>query len=163
MPEALMRPQSAPLRLIALRLAVPDLAVVARQPDVIETFRLTVQYHDGRNPDQLATLTRRRGQEAGKLAVVYRRPDDKPLALEFTIEAERLNQFSAALRRVSFDRLDDMPDIPWFGADLWLIERAAGSFHHDVILSPDRAAGVHAEIAASARQTLREAVRAIQV
>jgi hypothetical protein len=161
MPEPLMRPQSAPLRLIALRLRVPELAVVAHQPNVTEAFRVTVQYHDARHPDQVATLVRGRAEEGARLSIAYRRASGHHLALDFRIDKARFETFRAAMKQLSFDRLEDFPDIPWYGADLWLIERASGSFHHDVIIPPGEASGVHAEIVVLIRQHLREAVRAI--
>lgn len=157
----LMRPRSAPLRFIAVRLAVPELETVVRQPGVGEAFRITVQYHDGLQPDQVATLTKRHGLEPFDLSVSYRRANEKRLTLDYAVEVSRFQAISATLRKLDFDHLDDLPDIPWYGADLWLVERAAGSFHHDVIIAPDTATGTHAEIIKLIRENLREAVRLI--
>jgi hypothetical protein len=159
-----MRPQSAPLRFIATRLRVPDLPQVVREPGTGEAFRITVQYHDARHPDQVATLSKSHASPTVSmvaLQVVYRRASDNPLTLQYEIEVERYQRLGAALRRINFDALDDPPDVPYFGADLWLVERAAGSFHHDVILPPAQAAGVYADIVALIHSTLREAIRAI--
>jgi len=152
-----------PLRFIAVRLNVPELKIAARQPGVAEALRITVQYHDGRHPDQVATLTKMQGSDAAKLAVHYRRPNDKPLVLDYPINAERFTKLNLALRALGFDKQDDQPDIPWYGADLWLVERAAGTFHHDVILAPDRAIGIHGEFVRLVRDHLLEAVRTIHV
>jgi hypothetical protein len=156
-----MQRRAAPLRFIAVRLALPELETVVRQPGIDEALRLTVQYHDGRHPDQVATLTKMQTTGPLKLTVNYRRANDKPLALDYTIEPERYSILNAALRKLGFDKLDDLPDIPWYGADLWLVERAAGSFHHDLIIALENAAGPHAEIVRLIRENLREAVRAI--
>jgi hypothetical protein len=156
-----MQRRADPLRFIAVRLAVPELEIVARQPGVAETFRLTVQYHDGRHPDQIGTVIRRQPGGPAKLAVHYRRANDKPLVLDYTLDAERFAAFNAALRKLGFDKLDDLPDIPWYGADLWLVERAAGTFHHDIIVAPGSATGVHAEIVSLVREYLPQAIRAI--
>ncbi len=164
-----------PLRFIAVRLAVPELEQVVRQPGIGEAYRITVQYQDGRYPDQVATLAFRQlsGQASGALSggsvtltVHYRRPNDKPLILTPALSFERCREFAAALRALNFDKLDDMPDVPWYGADLWLVERASGSFHHDMVIAPDRAAqtaGIHAAIVALVRERLREAVRTISL
>ena len=156
-----MQRRAAPLRFIAVRLAIPELESVVRQPGVAEGFRLTIQFHDGRHPDQVATLTKRQSPGPARLAVHYRRADDRPLVLDYSVEAERFTLLNAALRKLGFDRLDDFPDIPWHGADLWLVERAAGTFHHDIILAPDSASGQHAEIVRLIREHLREATREI--
>jgi hypothetical protein len=157
--QPLNRPASAPLRLIAVRLNIPELNVVARQPDVIEAVRVSIQAHDGRHPDQVGTLVKLRS--GSKLSVAYRRA--KPLTLDYTVDAAHCAALTAGLRRLKFDTLDDIPDIPWLGADLWLVERAAGSFYHDVIIAPAKASGAHAEITALITQHMREATRTIQL
>jgi hypothetical protein len=163
MSEPILRPRSASLRLVALRLALPELAAVARQPDVIDALRITVQYHGGRQPDQVATLVRERHSAGPRLTVAYRRATDRPLVLTLSIETARAEAFGTGLRRLNFDRLDDQPDIPWFGEDLWLVERAAGAFHHDVIIAPESATGPHADIVGLTRTLLHEAVRTIHI
>jgi hypothetical protein len=156
-----MQRRAAPLRFIAVRLAIPELEAAVRQPGVAECLRVTIQYHDGRHPDQVATLTKLQSVSPIRLAVHYRRANDRPLVLDYTVESERFTALNAALRKLGFDKLDDFPDIPWYGADLWLVERAAGTFHHDIILAPDTATGCHAEIVRLIREHLREATRAI--
>ena len=160
MPTPLLRPQSAPLRFIAVRLHVPELEQIVRQPGVGEALRVTVQYHDARHPDQVATLTKSLvGTTA--LKVVYRRADNVPLSLDYLLDDGRMQILSANLRRINFDKLDDPADIPWFGADLWLVERAAGSFHHDVVFAPSTATGTYAELVALIKANLHEAIRTI--
>jgi hypothetical protein len=156
-----MQRRAAPLRFIAVRLAVPELENAVRQPGVAEAFRLTVQYHDGRHPDQIATLLKMQATGPIKLSVHYRRANDKSLVLEYSVEQNRFVLLDAALRKLGFDKLDDPPEFPWYGADLWLVERAAGTFHHDIIIAPDSATGPHADIVKLIRESLPQAVRAI--
>jgi hypothetical protein len=125
-----------------------------------------VQYHDGRHPDQVTTVIFRQGGAGVEVSVHYRRTKaDKPLVLMPKIPIERCKEFAAALRALKFDTLDDQDGIPWFGADLWMIERASGSFYHDIVIAPDSAqntkAGDHAAIIGLIRELLREAVRPI--
>jgi len=160
MPDSVLRHRSAPLRLIALRLAVPELESVAREATVIEAYRLTIHYHDARHSDQVATLTRRRNEQTAHLNVAYRKAE-KPFAFDFRLPLERVTALAAGLRQLGFDGLDDMPNIPWFGADLWLLERAAGSYHHDLILAPSTATGPYAALAALVSEQLPQAVRAL--
>jgi hypothetical protein len=156
-----MQRRADPLRFIAVRLSVPEVEWIVGQPGVAEVFRVTIQYHDGRHPDQIGTAIK--GQSPGpvKLAVHYRRANDKPLVLDYTVESDPFTALSAAIRKLGFDKLDDFPDIPWYGADLWLVERGAGSFHHDIIIPPDKAAGPHAEIVQLVRQNLPPLIRAV--
>jgi hypothetical protein len=135
------RPQTAPLRFIATRLELPELERQARQPGLTQAYRLTIQYHDARHPDQVATLIKTQQRLEAALTVHYRRVDSAPLALEYSIPTPRYEAFQAALRKLGFDHLDDPPDVPYYGADLWLVERAAGSFHHDLVFAPALAQG----------------------
>jgi hypothetical protein len=155
----LTRPQIAPLRFVAVRLGLPELETVARQPGVAEAFRLTIQYHDARHPDQVATAIQMQGDV--KLTVIYRRANDEPLSLNFNIPTKRFRSVIGPLKKLGFDKLDDSRDLKWYGADLWLVERAASGFHHDIILAPDTASGIYSDIIKLIREHLRETVRAI--
>ncbi len=148
-----------PIRLIALRLRQDELRYVVQQPGVNEALRVTIQYHDGRHPNQVATLTRGHGAEC-TLLVVYDRPG-RDVRFTYPVTLERYMTLLSALRRAGFDALDDQPDVPYFGVDLWLVERASGSFYHDVVLQPESAAGLHGEIAGAIRTQLREALRPV--
>ena len=93
------------------------------------------------------------------LKVVYDKPGKE--VFDYTIEPERYQALMTALRRIKLDRLDDQPDVPFFGVDLWLVERASGSYYHDVVMSPDSARGFYRELLLAIRQHLKEAVRTI--
>jgi len=148
-----------PIRLIALRLRQDELRNVTRRPTVSEAFRVTIEYHDGRFPNQVATLTR--GHAAGGvLKVVYDKPG-KDIYFDYPIAQERYQALITALRRIKFDSLDDQPEVPFFGVDLWLVERASGSYYHDVVLSPGSARGFYRELMLAIQQHLKEALRTI--
>lgn len=149
-----------PIRLIALRLKQNELLNLTQQPGINEAFRVTIQYHDGRHPNQVATLTRGHSG-TGTLLVAYDKPL-KDVRFTYPVSLERYQALLLALRRVKFDRLDDQPDVPFFGVDLWLIERASGSFYHDVVMAPDSARGFYRELLLTVREHLKEAVRSIE-
>ncbi len=148
-----------PIRLIALRLRQDELRNLTRSPLISEAFRVTIEYHDGRFPNQVATLTRGHGTGAA-LKVVYDKPG-KEVFFTYPVEHERFQELNAALRRLKFDSLDDQPDVPFFGVDLWLVERASGSFYHDVVLSPESARGFYRELILTIHRLLKPAVRTI--
>lgn len=148
-----------PIRLIALRLGQNELRHLTRQPGVNEAFRVTIQYHDGRHPNQVATLLR--GHTGTTLRVIYDKPN-RDVFFTYPVEADRYQALLAALRRLKFDKLDDQPDVPFFGVDLWLVERASGSFYHDVVMAPDSARGFYREVVLALRQHLKEALRPIE-
>jgi hypothetical protein len=148
-----------PIRLIALRLRQDELRNVARQPGVNEVVRITIQYDEAEHPNQVATLTRGHGGEC-VLKVIYDKPN-KHVYFDYPVSVERYLALLMALRRVKFDTLDDQPDVPYFGVDLWLIERASGSFYHDVVLSPVSARGLYRELVLAVHEHLKEALRPI--
>ena len=148
-----------PIRLIALRLRQDEVRNVVRQPGVNEAFRVTIQYHDGRHPNQVATLIRGHSWPC-TLNVLYDKPG-KHVYFTYTVEAARYLALQTALRRVRFDAMDDQPDVPFFGVDLWLVERGSGSFYHDVVLSPESARGFYRELILALREHLKEALRPI--
>ena len=80
---------------------------------------------------------------------------------DYEIDLERYRALLAALRRLKFDEMDDQPDVPFFGVDMWLVERASGSFYHDVVMSPASARGFYRELILALREHMKEALRAI--
>ena len=155
--------RSESLRFVATRLMLSTINEVARTPGISEAHRITVQYHDGRVPDQVATLTISQAQAGqAELMVCYRRLDAAPLTLTVSIPIERARALASGIRALGFDRLDDMPDLPWYGADLWLIERASGNFVRDMVLAPHLATGVYAALVELVNSKLREAIRPLK-
>lgn len=148
-----------PIRLIALRLRQDELRNVVQKPGFNEAFRITIQYDKADHSNQVATLTRGHGA-ACTLKVIYDKPG-KDVYFDYAIEQERYKNLIAALRRIKFDTMDDQPDVPFFGVDMWLVERASGSFYHDVVLSPESARGFYRELILAMREHLKEALRAI--
>ncbi len=148
-----------PIRLIALQLNQNELRTITRQPGMNEAVRVTIQYHDARHPNQVATVTRGPGH-ACALKVLYDHPG-KGVHFSYPVDYERYQALIASLRRSRFDQLDDQPDVPFFGVDLWLVERASGSFYHDIVLSPESARGFYREVILALREHLKEALREI--
>jgi hypothetical protein len=149
-----------PIRLIALRLRQDELRNLTRQPGINEAFRVTIQYHDAQHPNQVATLLRGHGSVGG-LRVVYDKPA-KDIYFTYQVGIERYQALLTALRRIKFDSLDDQPDVPYFGVDLWLVERVSGSFYHDVVLAPGTARGFYRELVLAIREHLKEGLRTIE-
>jgi len=122
------------LRGVAERLRLPSVMTLARGVGVTGVWRITVHYFDSRAPDTVATLMRRSGVGTG-LEVWTERPDIPPITL--TLSAERWATFTTAALSLRFDQLADQPNLPIYDTtDLWLIERAAGTFVHSVIVAP---------------------------
>jgi hypothetical protein len=148
------------LRLIATQLGLPSLQDVVRLPGISEGYRITIRYHDARHPDQVATLTRDQ-QGVVMLSMIYKRTRHHP-SFEYRLESDRYRDFDLAMRRLGYDRRGDQPDLPLLNTDLWLIERASGSYRHEIVLAPALAEGVYGWMVDAVRHHLPQAVRAIQ-
>ncbi|MBW4436564.1 MAG: hypothetical protein KME04_05490 [Pleurocapsa minor GSE-CHR-MK-17-07R] len=147
------------LRALAERLGIPTVAKLARQPGVSSVFRVTAHYHDRRARDSVATLVRR-NTGAPVLEVVYDRLfEHKPIVHALT--GERYQTFYAAAMSIDFDRMTDQPGIPPYDVtDVWLVERAAGTFAREVLVAPTLALeGKHAMLVNAIRHGLPELVR----
>lgn len=146
--------------MVEFRLELPTLTRVATQPGVSELWRFVIHYPDGAHPDQAADLIiSLPGQPSAALTIHYRRGTDHPTILQLKIPATRARSLANGMRNLGFDRLEDMPAIPWHGAELWLIARGAGTFSRDLVLAPGTAQGVYAQIVALVRIHLYEAIR----
>jgi hypothetical protein len=159
------------LRAVAESLLLPPLAQIARGAGIAAAYRITVLYHDGRARNSVATLTRAQAAYGdGALELAYARALDGK-RLTHAIPRVRVEAWGAALVTCSFDRLPDQPNLPDRGiADVWLIERAAGTFIHSVIIAPTLvgalppdAAARYATLVAAVRAHLPEALREIGI
>lgn len=153
----LLSRRTDPMHLTMARLAIADLREFIQHPTINEAIRVTIYYHDNRAPASVATLYREQNAPC-QLAVVYDRVPHTT-HLTFPIAIERYQNLLIALRRARFDSLDDEDDLPLTGVDLWLVERLAGSFYHDVVVCPTSARGHHRDIVLALRDYLPEAVR----
>lgn len=158
---SLVTPYAAALRRIAERMALPAVPALALQPGVTAIYRVTVYYVDQRAYHTVATVE----QSPVKGAVLELRYEGAfgSKALRYTLIPTRYEAFVTDIRSVGFDRLPDAPQLTSKEGviDVWMIERAAGSFYHSVILAPALALGVYATLVAATRAHLPEAVREI--
>jgi hypothetical protein len=147
------------LRAIAEYLRLEPLKRIARQPGVRSVYRVTIYHHDRRALDSVATLCRERENQA-TLSLNYEGVFHlKPLI--HNIPPERYEAFTLALQKLHFDHLADQPGMPLYGLDFWMIERAAGTFVKSIIVAPQTANGVYAELVAIIKTHLPEALREI--
>ena len=153
--------QAPLLRSVADQLGLPPVSEVARIPGVREVYRFTVHYYDGRACNSVATLGV--SPTGGiQLENVYQRALlNKPLS--YSIEAERYQEFVRAVMGLHFDKLPDQPNLPTYNlTDLWMIERAAGTFLHSVILAPEQARDEFSMLVNAVRHGLPEALRVVK-
>ncbi len=150
--------QAALLRAVAQRLDQPPVRQLARAPGVRAVYRVTAHYDDRRALDTVVTV--RRDSAGAALTVCYEGLSHlRPAARRLT--QERCAALAAAWQRAGFDRLYDQPGVTRRGLDLWLLERAAGTFVHSVIVAPQAAVDGWAALVEAVRLHLPEALREI--
>lgn len=153
--------QAPLLRGIADQLKLTPIQEIARQPGVQEVYRITVDYYDGRASNSVATL---RGALIGGvlLEMVYQRAlGGRPITHH--IENARYREFSQAVKGLNFDKMADQPGLPEYHyTDLWLIERAAATFYHSVIVAPTIARDTYSMLANAVKNGLPEALRQVK-
>jgi hypothetical protein len=148
------------LTAIVEQMKLTPLEKLALQPGVRAVYRLTIRYHDRRAHDSVATVIRT-GAVGATLEVVFRgRFDQKPL--RFPVTQANYEGLVAGFHKVNFDKLGDQPKLMSYGQDLWMWERAAGTFHKSVLLAPEAADGVYWQLVRLAWTHLGEAVRLLE-
>jgi hypothetical protein len=147
------------LRNVAARMGVSPLKQVALQPGVKSVHRVTVHYDPYRAADAVITLRRFGMSEVICESVFLGRFSHKPLIHKLTMD--RYEQFTHGLLKLQFDKLTDQQGVPYYGADLWLVERAAGSFVKGVVVCPQLATGEHLALITHLRHYLTEVNREI--
>ena len=161
MDGSLFNSHAPSLRAIADAMRLESVSLLARRPGVQDVYRITVHYYDRRACDSVATLCK--SITGGvTLDVVHRRAlDHKPLT--YRLDDARFRTFVAMIQRVRFDKLTDQPTLPVYDStDLWMIERAAGTFNKSVILAPSSAdAEPYRMLVDAVRNSVPEALRQV--
>ncbi|MAS32854.1 MAG: hypothetical protein CL610_02530 [Anaerolineaceae bacterium] len=160
-----MSPQTHPeqqaflLRSIAEQLRLPPVKALIKEPGVRGVYRVTIYYHDRRGRDSCATLVDRH-MSGVLLSISYRGLfAQKPII--HNIPESRYENLGGGLQKLRFDHMADQPGMPLYGLDFWMIERAAGSFVHSVIIAPQTAEKIYAQLAETIRTHLPEVLRTI--
>ncbi len=148
------------LRAMIEAVGVDALHDIARRPGVRAVYRVAIHYHDGRARDSVGTVVVS-ATERPRLEVIYRVTfGGKPLV--HIIDPTHLDAFTRLLQLVHFDKLDEQPNLPPYGVDLWMIERAAGSFSKSVIIAPAVAEYPYVALADAVRQNLPQVLREVR-
>ena len=153
--------QAPLLRSVADQLGLKPISEIARQPGVREIYRVTVHFFDGRACNSVATI-RSMPIDGVICENVYQRALNRQPILHH-IEDERFKVFVQAVKGLGFDKLPDQSGLPHYhSTDLWLVERAAVTFYHSVILAPDLARDDHAKLANAVKNGLPETLRVVK-
>lgn len=145
------------LRAIGERLRLEPVKKIITAPGLCAVYRVTIYYHDRRALDSVATVCEPLGGDP-ELTIYYRGAfGEQPI--KHMIPRSRYEGFTGSLQQLRFDHLKDQPGMPQHGLDFWMVERAAANFVHSVIVAPETAEEVHAELVNAIKTYLPEAVR----
>ncbi|GAB4310331.1 MAG: hypothetical protein Kow00117_03770 [Phototrophicales bacterium] len=145
--------------MLAERAGLPPVKQIAAQPGTKSVYRITLHYPDQSASDVIGTVRIARIEPTQLQVVYYGHFNNKPLI--YPISEIRLNQFIQHISKLKFDKLPDQPDIPYYGVDLCMIERAAGTFLRSVLLAPKYAQGVYATLFDEICRVFPELIRKI--
>lgn len=156
----ILRSHAPMLREIADKLKLESVGKLAQRPGVNVILRVAVRYFDGRARDSVSTLYRMTLERCFLETVYLNAFENKPLVHQILLS--RYDALVEALATVKFDQLHDQADIPDYpSVDLWLVERAAGTFQHGVLLAPMLATDAHNQLVNAIKNGLPEAVRQV--
>jgi hypothetical protein len=147
------------LRGVAQRIGLATVAQMARRPGVQAVYRVTVHYFDGRACDSVATLCKTAANDMTFEVHFQNALGGKPLTPLIT--PARYDEFVKALQNIRFDRMSDQLNLP-STSDVWLVERAAGTFTHNVLVAPEAAIDSHARLVNAVKNGLPEALRVVK-
>lgn len=154
-----MEQYAALLRDVAARAKLKTVKQLAAQPGTKAVYRVTIQYDRMRAAETVATVVCRLPEDV-ELEVIYlghfgNRPITRHLSRD--VYDSLVNDLNV----LNFDKLPDQPNIPFFGVDMWLVERGAGGFVKSLLVAPQVAEGVYAQVVSTISVSLPEAVREI--
>jgi len=121
---------------VANDLGFDNLNRVARRAGVMSVLQVTAYYSGRRVRHSVARVIEYQLGEVELLLVYEGFNRHKPLRL--SLPKDRLEKLVRALRQAKFDTLRDQDGLSFTDRGLWLIQRAAGTYSHGVIVAPDK-------------------------
>ncbi len=142
------------------RTKIPLLKTLAAQPGMKVLYRVIAYYLDGRARHSVATLYGEAGKTDFRLEVVYEGVNQhKPML--HSIRFAHYEALTAAFLRANFDKRVDQEVTIQRLHTLWMVERAAGTFHHSVIFTPQQPELPYSIIVNALDAYLSEAIREV--
>ncbi len=145
--------------LLASQLGLPDLERAASRAGVMSVLQVSAYYAERRVRHSVARVIEYQTGEITMQVVFQGVNLDEPLRL--TLDRERLEGLERALLRARFEQLADQAGLSYAERSLWLIQRAAGSHVHGIMVAPDRPETPYTSIVNAIDDYLPEAIREI--
>jgi len=145
--------------LLASQLGLPDLQQAASRAGVMSVLQVSAYYAARRVRHSVARIIEYQTGEITMQVVFQGVKLPEPLRL--TVDRERLEGLEQALLRARFEQLGDQAGLSYAERSLWLIQRAAGSHVHGIMVAPDRPQTPYTSIVNAIDDYLPEAIREI--
>lgn len=144
---------------LARSLGLPDLEQVAAQAGVTSVIQVSAYYGGRPVRHTVARVIEHQSGEVEMLLAYEGVRLDKPIRL--AVESERLERLQAVLLEARFGKLGDQADLSYDERSLWLIQRAAGTYVHGILVAPDRPELPYSTIVNAIDAFLPEAIREV--
>lgn len=142
---------------LASQLGLPDLERAARAAGVMSVLEITAYYPQRRVRHSVARVIE---YQLGEIALQVAYEGVRLGAIpRIALDATRMDSVNAALLAVKFRSLIDQPGLSYDERSLWLIQQAAGTFIHGIIVAPDRPEPPYSAIVNAIDDHLPEAIR----
>ena len=145
--------------LLAGQLGLPDLGRAAGEAGVMSVLQVSAYYAERRVRHSVARVSEYQTGEIELLVVFQGVSLAEPLRL--TVGRESMERLDNVLLRVKFDKLGDQPGLSYGERSLWLIQRAAGTHVHGIMVAPDRPEAPYTTIVNAIDAYLPAAIREI--
>ena len=123
--------------LLASQLGLPDLERAASQAGVMSILQVSAYYAERRVRHSVARVIEYQTGEI-ELRVVFQGVSLDWATAAMAVERERMEKLEDALLRAKFQKLSDQPGLSYAERSLWLVQRAAGTHVHGIMVAPDR-------------------------
>ncbi len=142
---------------LASRLGLPDIERVAARAGVVSVLQITAYYAARRVRHTVARVIEYQSGEI-EMKLVYEGVRlEKPIRL--AISSDALEKVQSVLLKTRFGRLGDQADLSYEERGLWLVQQAAGTHTHGILMAPDRVEPPYSAIVNAIDAYLPEAIR----
>ena len=145
--------------LLANRLGLPDLERAAAQAGVMSVLQVSAYYAARRVRHTVARVIEYQSGEIEMLLAYEGVSLGQPIRLP--VAGDKLERVQAALLEARFGKLSDQPDLSYDQRSLWLIQQAAGTHAHGIIVAPERPELPYSIIVNAIDAFLPEAIREV--
>ncbi len=142
---------------LAGRLGLPDLERVAARAGVMSVLRISAYYAARRVRHSVAQVVEQQTGEIEMQLAYEGLSLREPLRL--AVEQDNLEKLQAVLLELRFGKLDDQTHLSYNERSLWLIQQAAGTHLHSIMVAPDRPELPYSTIVNAIDAYLPEAIR----